>query len=141
MLWSNISLTGVEENLAVGRMISKSSSLTPETLAMEILWGSISLSRGSLATRNLATSSRGSMVALIPILWTFEVTTVSISARLRERWVPLLVGTSECISSMIIHLRSSRMGLNRLDARARPSDSGVVMSMWGGFRSIRSLSF
>ena len=85
MLWSNISLTGVEENLAVGRMISKSSSLTPETLAMEILWGSISLSRGSLATRNLATSSRGSMVALIPILCTFEVTTVSISARLSER--------------------------------------------------------
>ncbi len=122
-------MIGMEENLAVGKMMSRSISLLPETLAMEILWGSLSLSLGSLATKNSATSSRGSIVALIPILWTSEETTVSIRARLRERRVPLLVGTSECISSIIIHLRSLRWGLHRLDARIKPRDSGVVISM------------
>ena len=129
MLWSSISLTGVEENLAVGSRISMSISRAPEILAIETLCGFMSLSRGSLATRNSATASSGSIVALMPILWTCEGTTTSMRARESERWVPRLVGTRACISSIIIHRRSSRIGLNLFDASAKPNDSGVVMRM------------
>ena len=129
MLCSRISLTGVEENLAVGSRMSISISRAPETFAIETFWGFMSLSRGSLATRNSATASSGSIVALMPILWTFEGTTASIRARERDRWVPRLDGTSECISSIIIQRRSSRIGLNLLDASPSPRDSGVVMRM------------
>ena len=83
--------------------MSKSSSLSPDIFAMATFWGSASVSLESLATRNSATASRGSMVALMPILWTSDDTTVSIRAMLRDRWVPLFVGTNECISSMMSH--------------------------------------
>ena len=80
------------------------------------------------------------MVALIPILWTSEDTTVSIRAILRDRWVPLFVGTNECISSIISHFISSKIGRNLLEASPNPSDSGVVINICGGFLSIFSLS-
>ena len=83
--------------------MSKSSSLSPDILAIATFWGSTSDSRESLATRNSATASKGSIVALMPILCTSEETTESINAILRDRWVPLLVGTSECISSIMNH--------------------------------------
>ena len=76
-----------------------------------------------------ATASKGSIVALIPILCTFESITESISAKLSERCVPLFVGTNECISSIIIHFISLRIGLNLLLASARPKDSGVVIKI------------
>ena len=68
-------------------------------------------------------------MALMPILWTSVSTTVSIRAIDNERCVPLLVGTRECISSIIIHRNSCSSGLNRLEANARPNDSGVVIRM------------
>ena len=49
-------------------MMSRSSFLDPEIFAMETLWVFPSSSLESLATRNSATSFRGSIVALIPIL-------------------------------------------------------------------------
>ena len=89
----------------------------------------MSLSRLSDATKYSATASKGSIVALIPILWTSESITESINAKLNERWVPLFVGTNECISSIIIHFISLRRGLNLLLANASPKDSGVVIKI------------
>ena len=106
-----------------------SSSREPDIFAIETLCDSESVSLGSLATRYSATDSRGSIVALIPILCTSVGTTVSISAIDKERWVPLFVGTRECISSIMIHRNSWSNGLNRLEARASPNDSGVVIKI------------
>ena len=141
ILWSRISLTGIDVNLGVGKMMSRSSFLDPEIFAIETRWAFSSSSLESLATRNSATSFRGSIVALIPILWTSDSTTESINARLNERWVPLLVGTRECNSSTISHFRSFNRGRNLLDANASPRDSGVVIRICGGFLSILSRSF
>ena len=66
--------------------------------------------------------------------------TLSISARLRARCVPRLDGTRLCISSMTIHFKSVSSGRNRFEANAKPSDSGVVIRICGGLRSIRSRS-
>ena len=66
-------------------MISRSSSLSPDIFAMATFCGSASDSLESLATRNSATASSGSIVALIPILCTSEETTESINAMLRDR--------------------------------------------------------
>ena len=72
-------------NLGVGNRISKSSFLDPEIFAIVTLCLFSSDSLGSLATRNSATSCSGSIVALMPILCTFESTTESINAKLKER--------------------------------------------------------
>ena len=87
-------------------------------------------------TRNCATSSSGSMVAEMPIRCTGLAMIVSRSAIDSDRCVPRLLDTSECISSMIIHCRSCISGRKRFEAKAKPSDSGVVIRMCGGFRSI-----
>ena len=107
--------------------MSRSNFLAPDTLAIATCCGSVSLSLASEATKNSATASKGSIVAEIPILWTSDSITLSINARLKARCVPLLVGTKECISSITIHFMSFNSGLKRFDARAKPSDSGVVI--------------
>ena len=75
----------MEANLGVGKIISKSRSREPEIFAIETFCGSMSLSRLSDATKYSATASKGSIVALIPILWTSESITESINAKLNER--------------------------------------------------------
>ena len=109
--------------------MSKSNSLCPEMFTIDTRCGSTSLSLLSEATRYSATASIGSIVAEIPIRCTLESTTESISAKLRERSVPRFDGTSECISSIIIHFILFKIGLNLLLANANPRDSGVVIKI------------
>ena len=80
------------------------------------------------------------MVAEIPILCTGRSRIVSSKEIVSARWTPRLVGTKECISSIIIHSTFETMGWNRGEEIAIAILSGVVIKMWGGFLNIFCLS-
>ena len=85
--------------------------------------------------RNLPTSSSGRWVALRPMrCGSFAVSALRRS-RLRARWAPRLVEATEWISSTITVSTLVRIRRAALVSR-RKSDSGVVIRMSGGWRSI-----
>ena len=129
---SKISFIAVLLNRSVGRRISRSNLLEPEIWA--IVTGVLELE--SEDTKNSATVFNGSIVAEIPIRWTGLEIEWSRCANVNAKWVPLFVGTKECISSTIKYLRSCNIGRNREEPIANANDSGVVIRMWGGFFNI-----
>ena len=95
--------------------------------------------RPSPPPRYRATSSSGRCVAESPIRWSGRRAASSSRSRVRARCAPRFVPTSAWISSTITVSTGARNSRAR-DVRMRKSDSGVVMRMSGGWRSIRALS-
>ncbi|CAI8155737.1 MAG: Uncharacterised protein [Methanobacteriota archaeon] len=133
-------ITDNSENFGEHNSISMSNSLAPLIFAIFTTCLPSRLSRSSLETRYSATVSNGSMVADIPILCTGLSRMVSSNAIVNARCTPLFVGTRECISSIISHSTFETIGWNLGEDIAIAILSGVVIRIWGGFRSIFCLS-
>jgi hypothetical protein len=95
--------------------------------------------RPSPPPRNRATSSRGRCVAERPIRWRGRRAASSSRSSVSARWAPRFVPTRAWISSTMTVSTDSRNARAR-EVRTRKSDSGVVIRMSGGCRSIRARS-
>ena len=89
----------------------------------------------SLPPRNRPTSSSGRWVADSPIRCGSTLVSSQSRSRLNARWLPRLVEATEWISSTMSQRTEASIFLAAL-VRIRNRDSGVVIRMSGGWRSI-----
>ena len=97
-----------------------------------------SISRPEPATKRPISSS-GRWVAERPTRWNGASTRRSRRSRLRARWAPRFVPATACTSSRMTVSMPRRVS-RACEVRSRKSDSGVVIRMSGGVRSIRRRS-
>ena len=95
----------------------------------------------SYPTRNFAASSSGCSVAPSPTLTRLWPIRFSRRATESERWTPLLLLASSCISSTMRYSRPFMFSMNLSEFISIARLSGVVTSMLGGLSSCCLLSF
>ena len=90
--------------------------------------------------RASAVKESGVMVADSPTRCTRRPQRASSRAREKKRCAPRLVLNRACSSSMMTERTVESRRRPPLELSSRNSDSGVVISRWGGWRSMRCLS-
>ena len=117
---------------STGTWILRSSGLrTPVSITVHVRFG---------PTRKRPTSSSGFCVADSPIRWTSRSATSASRSSVIARCAPRLVWATAWISSTITHSVPSKI-LRAWLVSIRYSDSGVVMRMSGGWRTMSRRSF
>ena len=130
---------------AAGRLMSSTGTSTRRSKAFFAPASTITTGRGfhlrtpSPPPRKRATVSSGRCVAESPIRCSGRRATSSSRSSDSARWAPRLVPTTAWISSTITVSTDASVARAR-EVRSRKSDSGVVIRMSGGCRSIRARS-
>ena len=133
--WGQIEVLGVASGPTVATRSAMSSTGTWMVRSHSFGDSARTISTDSSPARKRAASSAGCTVADSPIRGTGRPARWSRRARLTARWAPRFDPAIAWTSSMITDSTSARM-LRACEVSSRNNDSGVVMRMSGGRRTI-----